>query len=596
MPTHDIALIVTLAAGFVLAFVFGFAVSKVSLPPLVGYLLAGVVIGPFTPGFVADTALAGQLAEIGVMLLMFGVGLHFSMSDLMAVRRIAILGAVAQIAVAMALGAGLAVLWGWGLGGGIMFGLCLSVASTVVLLRALDERNLVDSPNGRIAVGWLIVEDLAMVLVLVLLPAFTELLGGQAPGTEHGADGAAGAHGLTFTLAVTLLKVGAFVALAMILGPRVVPWVLRQVARTGSRELFTLAVLAVALGIAYGATRVFGVSFALGAFFAGMVLNGSDFSHKAATNSLPLQDAFAVLFFVSVGMLFDPMIIVREPLMLAGVLLVILIGKTLAAAGIVLVLGYPLSTAFLVAASLAQVGEFSFILGGLGISCKLLPSDGLSLILGGSLFSITFSPLVFQAADALAARILKNAAWKTRFETSRRERFVRIQKDFDDARERARKKAAARKTVSPEQLAERFPLFSGLAPEQREVVALHFNTVEAQPGQRIIRAGDEADTAYFIASGEVEISVTGRKIKLQAGDFFGEMALLSKARRTADVTAIDYTQLLRLSRADFLRFMKKHPDIRDHVTALAHERETMNRTQPPFGETSAPESSESRAV
>jgi CPA2 family monovalent cation:H+ antiporter-2 len=290
------------------------------------------------------------------------------------------------------------------------------------------------------------------------------------------------------------------------------------------------------------------------------------------------------------------MIIVREPLMLAGVLLVILVGKTLAAAGIVLVLGYPLSTAFLVAASLAQIGEFSFILGGLGISYRLLPPDGLSLILGGSLLSITFSPLVFQAADALAARILKNAVWKTRLETGRRERFARIQRDFDAARERVLKKAAARKTVSPEKLAERFPLFSSLSHDQREVVALHFNTVEAVPGQRIIRAGDTADTAYFIASGEVEISTAGRKIKLQAGDFFGEMALLSKARRTADVTAIDYTQLLQLSRADFLRFMKKHPDIRDHVAALARQRETMNRTQTPFMENSAPESPESRVA
>ncbi|EIQ00932.1 Kef-type K+ transport system, predicted NAD-binding component [Opitutaceae bacterium TAV1] len=580
MP-HDVALIATLAMGFVLAFVFGFIANKLSLPPLVGYLLAGVAVGPFTPGFVADTALAGQLAEVGVMLLMFGVGLHFSAADLMAVRRIAVPGAVGQIVIATVIGAGMAMLWGWSFGAGLVLGLSLSVASTVVLLKALDERNAVSTPNGRIAVGWLIVEDLAMVLVLVLLPAFAGLLGGQAPVDGHAAHGAAGGDGggpgLLLTLVITLAKVGAFVAIAMIFGPRVVPWILRQVARTGSRELFTLSVLAVALGIAFGSAKLFGVSFALGAFFAGVVLSESDLSHKAAANSLPLQDAFAVLFFVSVGMLFDPSIIVREPLMVVGVLLVILVGKAVAAVGIVLVLGYPLSTALVVSASLAQIGEFSFILAGLGISYHLLPPEGLSLILAGALLSITVSPLVFAGADRLIARIPAIPA-------SRAARFGRLQGELAAAREQMEKRLAAHKTFTPEELAERFPLFSSLTPEQREVLVLHFHPATAQPGQRLIRVGDEADAAYFISSGEVEVATPGRKIKLRAGDFFGEMALLSGARRSADVTALDYSKFLMLSRRDFRQFLKKHPAIRDQITALAAQRGEMNRKQPETGD------------
>ena len=307
MP-HDVTLIATIAVGFALAFIFGFIANRLGLSPLVGYLLAGVAIGPFTPGFVADGGLAGQLAEIGVMLLMFGVGLHFSVADLMAVRRIAVPGAIGQIVIATGLGAGITLAWGWSLGAGVVLGLSLSVASTVVLLKALEERNAVTTPNGRIAIGWLIVEDLAMVLALVLLPALAEALGGQAGVAAHGGLG----QGLFVTLGVTLAKVAAFVAIALLVGPRVMPWVLRQVARTGSRELFTLCVLAVALGIAFGSAELFGVSFALGAFFAGMVLSESELSHKAATNSLPLQDAFAVLFFVSVGMLFDPSILVAS--------------------------------------------------------------------------------------------------------------------------------------------------------------------------------------------------------------------------------------------------------------------------------------------
>ncbi|MFI4925864.1 MAG: cation:proton antiporter, partial [Vicinamibacteria bacterium] len=315
MP-HDVTLIATFAVGFVLAFLFGTIANRLRLPPLVGYLLAGVVIGVFAPDLVASSVIAGQLAEIGVILLMFGVGLHFSVADLMAVRRIAITGAIAQIAVATAVGAVMSMMWGWSLGGGIVLGLCLSVASTVVLLKALEERNTLQTTNGRIAVGWLIVEDLAMVLVLVLLPALAGVLGGNVPSGAHGSD-----HSLAVSLLITILKVCAFAAIVLTLGPKVLPWLLRQVARTGSRELFTLAVLTLSIGIAFGSAELFGVSFALGAFFAGVVLNESDLSHKAAANTLPLQDAFAVLFFISVGMLFDPSIIVREPMMLAGVML-----------------------------------------------------------------------------------------------------------------------------------------------------------------------------------------------------------------------------------------------------------------------------------
>ena len=398
MP-HETTLIATIVVGLVLAFVGGFVASKLKLPPLVGYLLAGVAVGPSTPGFVADLELAMQLAEIGVILLMFGVGLHFSIKDLLAVRGIAIPGAVGQIAIATALGAGLAYLWGWSFGAGLVFGLALSVASTVVLLRALEERNSLDSDNGRIAVGWLIVEDLAMVLALVLLPVFAGALGGGAQGQA----GQLGGDNLLLTLALTFGKLGIFLALVLVVGTRVIPWLLEQVARTGSRELFTLSVLATALGIAFGSAELFGVSFALGAFFAGVVLSESDFSHQAAADSLPLQDAFAVLFFVSVGMLFDPAILVREPLAVLAVVAVIVIGKSLAAFGIVLACGYPASTAFTVSASLAQIGEFSFILAGIGVALGLLPPEGRDLILAGALLSITLNPLVFFGIDRLAS-------------------------------------------------------------------------------------------------------------------------------------------------------------------------------------------------
>jgi monovalent cation:H+ antiporter-2, CPA2 family len=376
------------------------------MPPLVGYLLAGVAIGPFTPGFIADANLASQLAEIGVILLMFAVGLHFSIKDLLAVRRIAVPGALAQVTVATAIGAGVALSWGWSPGAGLVLGLALSCASTVVLLRALDERNALDSVNGHIAVGWLVVEDLVMVLALVLLPAMTGPLGADA----HGLAARLAGDSIGLALALTVGKLAAFIALVFLVGTRVVPWALEQVARTGSRELFTLAVLALALGIAYGSAELFGVSFALGAFFAGVVLSESDFSHQAAADSLPLKDAFAVLFFVSVGMLFDPTIVVRDPLAVVSVVLVIVFGKSLAAFAIVLIFGYPVTTALIISASLAQIGEFSFILAGLGVVFGVFPSEGRDLVIAGALLSIILNPLAFAAVDPLA-NWLRGRAW-----------------------------------------------------------------------------------------------------------------------------------------------------------------------------------------
>ena len=345
----DVSLIATVAAGFGLALVFGLAVERLKLPALVGYLLAGIVIGPATPGFVANVHIAAELSEIGVMLLMFGVGLHFSLDDLLAVRRIALPGAIVQMGVATVLGGAMAWYWGWSFGAALVFGLSLSCASTVVLLKALDARGLLDSMNGRIAVGWLVVEDLATVVLLVLLPPLAGMLGGE------GSQAAAG-QSLWRTILLTLLQVSAFVALMLVAGRRILPWILWQVTRTGSRELFTLAVVAGAIGIAFGAASLFGVSFALGAFFAGMVMRESEFSHRAATESLPLRDAFAVLFFVSIGMLFDPAVLLDKPLQVLGVVAVIIVGKSLAAALLVIAFSYPLNTAFTVAASLAQIG------------------------------------------------------------------------------------------------------------------------------------------------------------------------------------------------------------------------------------------------
>ncbi len=572
MP-HEVELIATIAIGFALAFAFGFLALRLGLPPLVGYLIAGVCIGPSTPGFVADREIAGQLAEIGVILLMFGVGLHFSAADLMAVRRIAVPGAIGQIIIATAIGMGMTTLWGWSFGAGLVLGLSLSVASTVVMLRALEERNAIETPNGRVAIGWLIVEDLAMVVALVLLPVFAEAFGGRAVDAAH----AAPKHGLAVILGITFAKVAAFLAILLLIGPRVLPWMLTQVARTGSRELFTLCVLAVALGIAFGAAELFGVSFALGAFFAGMVLHESDLSQKAATNSLPLQDAFAVLFFVSVGMLFDPSILVREPLMVAAVLLLIVIGKSLVALGIVLALGYPLSTALTVSASLAQIGEFSFILAGLGITYGLMEKEGLNLILAGALFSITLNPLAFAAVDRVIRRVQSNPQLRRQFEDARATRFSKLKHDLDSARRQAEEKAAAHKTFTPEELADRFPLFEGLTPEQREVLVLHFEPRTAQPGERIIRAGDKADAVYFMVDGRVEVAVGNRRIKLGPGDFFGEMALISGLPRTADVTALDYSKFATLSRRDFRQFLARYPAIRHQIATLASKRREMNR-------------------
>lgn len=406
---HELSLITTIAAALGFGLLFGMLAVRLKLPALVGYLAAGIVIGPATPGFVADVSLASQLAEIGVMLLMFGVGLHFSLRDLLDVRRIALPGAVLQIAVATAMGMGMAHLWGWSLGAGLVFGLALSVASTVVLLRALEGRGILDSMNGRIAVGWLVVEDLVTVLVLVLLPALAGPLGGK---------GAEGDTSLLYALGKTLLQVGAFVAFMLIVGRKLFPWFLWRVAKTASRELFTLAVIAAAVGIAYGSSELFGVSFALGAFFAGMVLRESDLSHRAAEESLPLRDAFSVLFFVSVGMLFDPAVLVDSPVKVLAVVAVIIFGKSIAAMVLVLALRYPLNTAITVSASLAQIGEFSFILAALGISLELMPKEGQSLILAGAIISIAVNPLLFKAIEPLQRWLRANSEAVRKLESS----------------------------------------------------------------------------------------------------------------------------------------------------------------------------------
>jgi CPA2 family monovalent cation:H+ antiporter-2 len=404
---HAVPLITTIAAAFAMALILGFIAARLKLPALVGYLLAGIVIGPATPGFVADVGIAGQLAEIGVMLLMFGVGLHFSLHDLLSVRKIALPGAVVQMIVATACGAGVALWWGWTPAAAIVFGLALSVASTVVLLKALESKGLLETVNGRIAIGWLVVEDLAMVLVLVLLPPLAGIAGGSAGPTPSA---------LWWTLGRTLLEVAAFVVLMLVVGRRVFPWVLWQVTRTGSRELFTLCVVVAAVSIAYGSAQLFGVSFALGAFFAGMVLRESEFSHRAAEETLPLRDAFAVLFFVSVGMLFDPGVLVDEPLKVLAVVGIIVVGKSLAAALLVLLLRYPINTALTVSASLAQIGEFSFILAGLGMSLGVLPAAGQSLILAGALISIALNPLVFSAIEPALRWVRERSALARKLE------------------------------------------------------------------------------------------------------------------------------------------------------------------------------------
>lgn len=405
MP-HDTPLISTIVGGLVLAFMFGVLAHRFKMPPLVGYLFAGILVGPHTPGFVADQSLAPELAEIGVILLMFGVGLHFSLKDLLSVRFIALPGAIVQIAVATLLGLGMGSLMGWSVAGGLVFGLALSVASTVVLLKALQERRIVESERGKIAVGWLIVEDLAMVLALVLIPALA-----KGPGDASHSDPVSvmiqnmlGIDlGVGGAIALTLVKVAMFVAVMLVFGRRLIPWILHHIAHTGSRELFRLGVLAIALGVAFGAAKLFGVSLALGAFFAGMVLSESELSNRAAQESLPLRDAFAVLFFVSVGMLFDPTIILSEPWLILGTIFIIVIGKSLAAFLIVLAFRKTVATALTISASLAQIGEFSFILAELGVGLKILPEDGRDLILAGAIISIILNPVMFYLCDRIRA-------------------------------------------------------------------------------------------------------------------------------------------------------------------------------------------------
>lgn len=411
MP-HDTPLIATIVVGLCLAFLFGAIANRLRISPLVGYLLAGVLCGPYTPGFVADQELTLQLAEIGVILLMFGVGLHFSVKELLSVKAIAVPGALVQIFAATALGTSLGLIIGWDLSGSIVFGLALSTASTVVLLRAMQERRLMETDRGRIAIGWLIVEDLVMVLTLVLMPAIAGLLHGNS-GTAH-SDPIASALGLGITgiILLTLIKIAIFIALMLVVGKRVVPWILETISASGSRELFRLGVLAVALGVAFGAANLFGVSLALGAFFAGMVMSESELSHQAAEESLPLRDAFAVLFFVSVGMLFDPMVLINNPLSLLATLLIIMIGKSAAAFFIVRAFKHPTGTALTISASLAQIGEFSFILASLGVSLKLMPKEAQDLVLAGAILSILFNPLVFIGFEKLRPFIERKLSGK----------------------------------------------------------------------------------------------------------------------------------------------------------------------------------------
>ena len=552
-----------------MAFVFGLIATRLHIPPLVGYLVAGITIGPFSPVFVGDSAIANQLAEVGVILLMFGVGLHFSTADLLAVKWVAVPGAVGQILIATAIGAGIATMWGWSLPAGLVLGLALSVASTVVVLRALEERGAVTSANGRIAVAWLVVEDLAMVLTLVLLPALAGMAGTTGGGT--GAEATALDGHLLLLIGLTLGKIAVFLVLVAYLGPRVVPWILQQAARAGSHELFTLAVLAVSLGIAYGSSALFGVSFALGAFCAGVVLSNTELSHRAAEESLPLQHAFAVIFFVSVGMMFDPTIIVRDPWAVFGVLFVILIGKSLVAFLIVQVLGYPVSTALIVSASLAQIGEFSFILAALGIALGLMPPAGRDLILAGSLLSLALNPLAFAVVRPIGSWVRQ---WRRvmRFEAAQDLRLARLQAVLD-----ANAKAGEKAAIQPDELVSKWSVFADLDLVKRAELLTLFKPRSAVPGDRLIRAGDAADEVFFISSGHVEVSVGGRRIKLGPGDFFGEMALLTGAPRSADVTAVDYCQLLTLNQRDFSQFVGKYPELRGKLDAIAAERQAMNQ-------------------
>jgi CPA2 family monovalent cation:H+ antiporter-2 len=391
-------LLTTFAVAFVLAFLLGALANRLKISPIVGYLVAGIAVGPYTPGFVADAGLAKQLAEMGIILLMFGVGLHFSVKDLMNVGAIVLPGAVAQVAAGTGLGTAFGLFMGWPLTAGIVFGFTLSVASTVVLLRALEERRMLPTQRGQIAIGWLIVQDLAMIVALVLLPTLAELL--RAPPNSMGD----GLSSIALTLVLILLKVSAFVAFMLIVGQRIIPWLLTRIAMTGSRELFTLAILAIAIGVAFAAAEFAGASVALGAFFAGVVLAGSELSQNAAERSLPLRDAFAVLFFVAVGMLFNPNILLDNPLVLLAVVLIIVLGNSTAAFLIVGRFGFPVTAAALIAVSLAQIGEFSFILGGLALSHNMIPREAYDLLLGGAIISIMLNPFLFRILDRYEAR------------------------------------------------------------------------------------------------------------------------------------------------------------------------------------------------
>lgn len=570
---HEVTLIATVALAFVFAAVMGYIADRLRLPPLVGYLAAGMLIGPATPGFVADAGLSAQLAEMGVILLMFGVGLHFSAADLLAVRGVAVPGAIGQIILATLVGVGLSSLWGWSIGAGVVLGLSLSVASTVVLLKALEERNMVSSLNGRVAVGWLIVEDLAMVLALVLLPAFAGVLGGNAGGGAHGAGANADALTIALNIGKTLLKVGAFAALALYLGPKIVPRLLKMAARTGSRELFTLTVLALALGIAFGAAVVFDVSFALGAFFAGVVMSESRLSHRAAADSLPLQDAFTVLFFVSVGMLFDPSVLLREPGKVLGALALIMIGKSVIAFLIVVALRYPIGLGLTVSASLAQIGEFSFILAGLGISLGLLTREGQDLILASAILSIVLNPLAFTASDAL--KKIVHGRWPALWNSYGQRNSAALEGELQRIRELSEEREAQHQ-LEMHKLIQTFPLFAKVDEHSLEELFLLFKPSSASPGDRVVRKGDRGDGMFFIAAGAVEVKLDTKSIRLEAGSFFGEMALLSGERRIADVVAIDFCEFLVLSRRDFNRFVAKHPDLREAVSEMAAQRAKTN--------------------
>jgi K+:H+ antiporter len=528
MP-HYTPLISTIVVGLVLAFVLGALAHRIRVSPLVGYLIAGILVGPFTPGYVADQGIANELAEIGVILLMFGVGLHFSLEDLLSVRAIAIPGAIVQIASATALGMALAWWLGWSMGAGFVFGLALSVASTVVLLRAMQERRLLETERGRIAVGWLIVEDLAMVLTLVLLPALAPLLKAGAAATFNLAA-------LALPIAITLGKVVAFVAIMLIVGKRVIPWILHYVAHTGSRELFRLSVLAIALGVAFGAAMLFGVSFALGAFFAGMILSESELSQRAASETLPLRDAFAVLFFISVGMLVDPMILAREPVAVLATVLIIVLGKSLAAFLIVKLFGHPTSTALTISASLAQIGEFSFILAVLGIELTLLPEQGRDLILAGAILSILLDPLLFAVLD----RWLAKAAPKLPAE----------------AAPAAGEATAAREQIAPSRLTDHVVLVghgrvgsfvSAALPPQTpllvieddpdRVVTLHGEGREAIAGNAadpdVIRAANLAGARCLLVA--IPNAFEGGQVVAQARELNPALAIIARAHSEAEI-------------------------------------------------------------